>query len=129
MLEIVNDFKVMHVKVFIISLIHKQLLLNFKGPAGPQGERGEAGPAGEPVSQPHFHSQNNLQPLIYSPQGPKGDQGEKGDRGFTTTLNSDQFPTGIIEGPPGPPGLKNYQLYPSPFLNPFLPFQLLHLQR
>lgn len=40
-------------------------------------------------------------------KGPKGDQGEKGDRGYTTTLNSDQFPTGIIEGPPGPPGLLN----------------------
>lgn len=38
-------------------------------------------------------------------KGPKGDAGEKGDRGYTTTLNSDQFPTGIIEGPPGPPGL------------------------
>lgn len=37
-------------------------------------------------------------------KGPKGDSGEKGDRGYTTTLNSDQFPTGIIEGPPGPPG-------------------------
>lgn len=41
-------------------------------------------------------------------KGPKGDigeRGEKGDRGFTTTINSDgQFPTGIIEGPPGPAG-------------------------
>uniref|UniRef100_A0A1B0CM49 Uncharacterized protein n=1 Tax=Lutzomyia longipalpis TaxID=7200 RepID=A0A1B0CM49_LUTLO len=33
-----------------------------------------------------------------------GDKGDKGDRGLTTTLKSDQFPTGIIEGPPGPPG-------------------------
>lgn len=43
-------------------------------------------------------------------KGPKGDQGEKGDRGYTTTLNSDQFPTGIIEGPPGPPGMEIYPL-------------------
>lgn len=34
----------------------------------------------------------------------KGDQGDKGDRGLTTTFKGDQFPTGIIEGPPGPPG-------------------------
>lgn len=34
--------------------------------------------------------------------GDAGDKGDKGDRGFTTTINSDgQFPTGIIEGPPG----------------------------
>jgi hypothetical protein len=34
--------------------------------------------------------------------GDNGDKGDKGDRGFTTTINSDgQFPTGIIEGPPG----------------------------
>lgn len=43
-------------------------------------------------------------------QGPKGDAGDKGDRGYTTTLSSDQFPTGIIEGPPGPPGLINFPL-------------------
>lgn len=37
--------------------------------------------------------------------GDIGERGEKGDRGFTTTINSDgQFPTGIIEGPPGPAG-------------------------
>lgn len=35
---------------------------------------------------------------------PQGDQGDKGDRGLTTTFKGDQFPTGIIEGPPGPPG-------------------------
>lgn len=34
----------------------------------------------------------------------QGDKGDKGERGLTTTLNGDQFPTGIIEGPPGPPG-------------------------
>lgn len=34
----------------------------------------------------------------------QGDQGEKGERGLTTTFKGDQFPTGIIEGPPGPPG-------------------------
>lgn len=31
-------------------------------------------------------------------------QGDKGDRGIVTTISSDQFPNGIIEGPPGPPG-------------------------
>ena len=35
---------------------------------------------------------------------PQGSKGDKGERGLTTTLNGDQFPTGIIEGPPGPPG-------------------------
>lgn len=35
----------------------------------------------------------------------QGDRGDKGDRGITTTLKGDQFPTGIIEGPPGPPGV------------------------
>jgi len=34
----------------------------------------------------------------------KGDRGEKGDRGLTTTLDGNAFPTGFIEGPPGPPG-------------------------
>lgn len=34
----------------------------------------------------------------------QGDRGDKGDRGLTTTLKSDQYPAGIIEGPPGPPG-------------------------
>lgn len=34
----------------------------------------------------------------------QGEQGDKGDRGLTTTFKGDQFPTGIIEGPPGPPG-------------------------
>lgn len=38
------------------------------------------------------------------PSGGKGERGDKGDRGITTTLKGDQFPTGIIEGPPGPPG-------------------------
>lgn len=40
------------------------------------------------------------------PPGNKGEKGDKGDRGITTTLKGDQFPTGIIEGPPGPPGTK-----------------------
>jgi hypothetical protein len=77
-------------------------LSNFQGPPGPQGERGEAGPPGEAVSV--FHPPLSSSLILCSFQGPKGDNGEKGDRGFTTTLNSDQFPTGIIEGPPGPPG-------------------------
>lgn len=52
-----------------------------RGPAGEKGDRGDAGPLGAP--------------------GPKGD---KGDRGVVTTVNSEDFPNGIIEGPPGPPG-------------------------
>lgn len=35
---------------------------------------------------------------------PQGDRGDKGDRGLTTHFKGDQFPAGIIEGPPGPPG-------------------------
>lgn len=42
--------------------------------------------------------------LFTGPLGGKGERGDKGDRGITTTLKGDQFPTGIIEGPPGPPG-------------------------
>lgn len=43
----------------------------------------------------------------------QGEKGDKGDRGLTTTLKGDQFPTGIIEGPPGPPGA------PGKFTNVF----------
>lgn len=41
----------------------------------------------------------------------QGDQGDKGDRGLTTTFKGDQFPTGIIEGPPGPPGPAGKLIY------------------
>lgn len=79
----------------------------YQGPAGIQGERGEPGPLGEPVSAAAANAFSMFK-MIYDfhSQGPKGDAGDKGDRGYTTTLNSDQFPTGIIEGPPGPPGSK-----------------------
>lgn len=36
--------------------------------------------------------------------GPQGPRGDKGDRGLTTTLDGNAFPTGFVEGPPGPPG-------------------------
>jgi hypothetical protein len=53
--------------------------------------------------------------------GDTGDRGEKGDRGFTTTINSDgQFPTGIIEGPPGPPGNYKSKQLSSDCLSNFL---------
>lgn len=45
-------------------------------------------------------------------------KGDKGDRGLTTTFKGDQFPTGIIEGPPG-----MYQLYPNFILKLVLLFQ------
>lgn len=61
------------------------ILFYWKGLTGEKGSIGEIGPIGV--------------------EGPKGGQGDKGDRGYTTTLNNDQFPTGIIEGPPGPPGV------------------------
>lgn len=38
------------------------------------------------------------------PAGPAGPPGEKGDRGLTTTLDGNAFPTGFVEGPPGPAG-------------------------
>lgn len=41
----------------------------------------------------------------------QGEQGDKGDRGLTTTFKGDQFPTGIIEGPPGPPGPAGRLIY------------------
>lgn len=73
---------------------------------------------------PHIHSKllnhpqvhqdwkaNEVRSHFFTPQVPKTPKshfyipiGDKGDRGITTTLKGDQFPTGIIEGPPGPPG-------------------------
>ncbi|KAI9585047.1 hypothetical protein GQX74_006942 [Glossina fuscipes] len=60
------------------------------GPPGPAGPPGEPGPVGAPGPT--------------GPFGIKGDKGDRGDRGLTTTIKGDEFPTGIIEGPPGPAG-------------------------
>lgn len=38
------------------------------------------------------------------PPGPQGPRGERGERGLTTTLDGNAFPTGFVEGPPGPSG-------------------------
>ncbi|KAJ8950835.1 hypothetical protein NQ318_012701 [Aromia moschata] len=50
-----------------------------------------------------------MSPMLLVP----GEKGDKGERGLTTTLTGDQFPTGIIEGPPDP-RTPRYDDAPSP---------------
>lgn len=63
------------------------LLKGEPGPKGDKGDSGEPGPPGPP-----------------GPVGAQGERGERGERGLTTTLDGNAFPTGFVEGPPGPAG-------------------------
>ncbi|KXJ79803.1 hypothetical protein RP20_CCG028077 [Aedes albopictus] len=78
------------------------------GPSGPMGLEGRPGPPGDPGPKGDPGTAGEKGP-VGNPGTPglpggKGDRGDKGDRGLTTHFKGDQFPAGIIEGPPGPPG-------------------------
>lgn len=61
-----------------------------QGEPGPKGDKGDPGEPGPPGPM--------------GPMGPQGPRGDRGERGLTTTLDGNAFPTGFVEGPPGPAG-------------------------